>query len=141
MKTRSNACRASVQRGAGIMLVVVTATSAAATTAPHTRVAVHPHTCVVGQRTFGDLDALVAAMPATVAGPVEVAACGSASIPAWLATVQRLSDHSLEVDVLDASAPACATPAGPLLVSQGSGGALSGVDPMAVERYWSQVQP
>ncbi len=80
-------------------------------------------------------------MPMRAAGPVTVTACGSASIPAWLATVQRLSDLRLELDVLDASAAACATPAGPMRVSQGTGKSLSGIDPVAVERYWGQVQP
>ena len=96
MKTRISTCRTSVQSGAGVLFLVMAAASAAATTAPRTQVAVHPHACVVGQRTFGDLDALVAAVPARGAGPVAVTACGSASIPAWLATVQRLSDFRLE---------------------------------------------
>jgi hypothetical protein len=117
------------------------AAAVAATTAPGTQVAVHSHVCVAGPRTFSDLDALVAAEPAGGAGPVAVTACGSASIPAWLATVQRLSDFPLEPSVLDASAPACAIPAGPIRVGQGTGNSLSGIDPQAVERYWGQVQP
>jgi hypothetical protein len=141
MKTRISRYRTSVQSGAGVLFLVMAAASAAATTAPRTQVAVHPHACVVGQRTFGDLDALVAAVPARDAGPVAVTACGSASVPAWLATIQRLSDLRLALDVLDASAAACATPAGPMRVSQGTGSQLSGIDPVAVERYWRQVQP
>lgn len=141
MKTRINTCRTLIQGGVGVLLLVMAAASAAVTTAPLTQVAVHPHACVVGQRTFSDLDALVAAVPARGAGPVAVTACSSASIPAWLATVQRLSDFRLELDVMDASAPACVIPAGPMRVSQGTGSRLSGIDPVAVERYWRQVQP
>ena len=141
MKTRVSACRTSVQSGAGVVLLVMAAASAAATTASHTQVAVHSQACVVGQRTFGDLDALLEAMPMRGAGPVTVIACGSASIPAWLATLRRLSDLRLELDVLDASDAACATPGGPMRVSQGTWSSLSGIDPVAVERYWRQVQP
>jgi hypothetical protein len=141
MKTLISTYRTSVQRGAGVLFLLMAAASAAAPTAPRTQVAVHPHACVVGQRTFSDLDALVAAAPARGAGPIAVTACGSASIPAWLATVQRLSDFRLELDVVDASDSACATPAGPMRVSQGTGSPLSGIDPVAVERYWRQVQP
>ena len=141
MKTRISTCRTSVRSGTGVVLLVMAAASAAATIGQRTQVAVHPHACVVGQRTFSDLDALVAAVPARGAGPVAVTACGSASIPAWLATVRRLSEFRLELDVVDASAAACATPAGPMRVSQGTGSSLSGIDPVAVDRYWRQVQP
>jgi hypothetical protein len=140
MKTRFSTCRTLVRSGAGILLFAMVA-SVAAATAPRALVAVHPHAGVVGQRTFTDLEALVAAVPARSTDPVAVTACGSASIPAWLATVQRLSDFRLEIEVLDASAPVCAIPAGPVRVSQGTGGSLAGVDPVAVERYWRQVQP
>ncbi|MGE5712573.1 MAG: hypothetical protein ACM32F_01765 [Betaproteobacteria bacterium] len=141
MKTRIRTCRIALQSGAGIFLLAMAAAVVAATTAPSMQVAVHSHACVAGQRTFNDLDALVAAVRASGAPPVAVTACGSASIPAWLATVQRLSDFRLEPGVLDASAPACAIPAGPMRVSQGTGNSLSGIDPQAVERYWRQVQP
>jgi len=126
MKTRASTCRPLVLGGADVLLVAMAAASVAATTAPHVRVAVHPHACVVGQRTFGDLDALVAAVPARGTGPVAVTACDSGAIPVWLATVQRLSDFRLEIDVVDATAPVCATPAGPVRVSQGTGGSLPG---------------
>jgi hypothetical protein len=141
MKTRISASQASLQSGAGVLLLMMAAASAAGPSARHTQVAVHPHACVTGQRTYSDLDAVVAAVRASGAPPVAVTACGSASVPAWLATVQRLSDFPLEPGALDASAPACAIPAGPVRVSQGEGGALAGIDPVAVERYWRQVQP
>ena len=141
MKTRISASQASLQSGAGVLLLMMAAASAAGPSARHTQVAVHPHACVTGQRTYSDLDAVVAAVRASGAPPVAVTACGSASVPAWLATVQRLSDFRLEIDVLDALAPACAAPAGPVRVSQGTGASLAGIDPAAVERYWRQVQP
>jgi hypothetical protein len=68
-------------------------------------------------------------------------ACGSAAIPAWLATVQRLSDSRLEIDVIDDSASACAILAAPMRVSQSAGSSLAGIDAAAAERYWKQVQP
>jgi hypothetical protein len=141
MKTRISTSQIALQGGASVLLLALAATAVAAATAPRTQVAVHSDAGIVGQRTFSDLDGLVAAVPASGALPVAVIACGSASVPAWLATVQRLSDFPLQPDVLDASAPACAIPAGPVRVSQGAGGALAGIDPVAVERYWRQVQP
>ncbi len=117
------------------------AASGATASSPAVQVAVHPHAVVVAQRSFNDLNAIVAAVHAAGAGSVAVTACGSAAIPAWLATVQRLSDSRLEIDVLDASAPACAVPPGPMRVSQTTGSALGGVDVVAVECYWRQVQP
>jgi hypothetical protein len=133
--------RSSVRSFAGVKVLAVAAASVAAISAAAAEVSVHPHACVMNQRSFNDLDALVAAVHAAGGGRVAVAACGSAAIPAWLATVQRLSDSRLEIGVVDASAPGCAVPSGPMRVSQNAGGALAGVDPVAVERYWRQVQP
>ena len=133
--------RSSVRSVAGVTVLAIAAASIAATSVSAAEVSVHPHACVMNQQSFNDLDALAAAVHTAGGGRVAVTACGSAAIPAWLATVQRLSDSRLEIDVVDASAPGCAVPPGPMRVSQRAGGSLAGIDPVAVERYWRQVQP
>jgi hypothetical protein len=141
MEILIKARRSSARSFARVTVLAIAAASVAATSASAVEVSVHPHAGVVGQRTLNDLDALVAAARAAGGGRVAVTACGSAAIPAWLATVQRLNDSRLEIDVIDASASACALPPGPMRVSQNAGGSLAGVDPVAVEHYWRQVQP
>ncbi len=141
MKILSKALRPSVRGLAAVSLLATTLAAVAATSTQAAQVVVHPQFCSVGQRSFNDLDALVQAVRAAGAPSVAVTACGSVAIPSWLATVQRLSDAHLEIDVLDGSARACAAPAGPMRVSQSAHDSLSGIDAVAVEHYWRQVQP
>ena len=114
------------------------ACAAAATTQENT-IAVHARHYTVGARTYADLDQLDAAMKANRPGAIRIVACEPDATRAWLAAVQRFDSLPLQLEVADASAPAC----GPAAMPVGARAAVTptGIDDKVVNRYWEQRMP
>lgn len=112
---------------------------AAATMTQDNTIGVHARHYTVGGHGYTDLDRLEAAVKATRPASLRIVACESGATRAWLAAVQRFDSLPLQLEVGDASAPAC----GPASLPVGTPTAISptGIDDAAVNRYWAQRMP
>jgi hypothetical protein len=116
-----------------------TLVSAAATMTQDGTIAVHARHYAVGGRAYTDLDQLEATVKAMRPASVRIVACEPAATRAWLAAVQRFDSLPLQLEGVDASAPAC----GPASMPVGTSAAVSptGIDDKVVNRYWEQRMP
>lgn len=94
---------------------------------------------VTGGRSYADLDQLEAAVRATRPAFVRIVSCEPEAARAWLAAVPRFDSLPLQLDVIDASSPACRPAAMPAGASQAIG--PTGIDGSAVAKYWEQRMP
>jgi len=96
---------------------------------------------VFGSRPVADLDALESVVRLVHPNIIYLSACGTEAVPSLKATVHRLNEFPLSIQMLSPGSQQCATGAMATRVNLSSASASASDDPAAVEAYWRQVAP
>jgi hypothetical protein len=142
MTARSTASRFSLAAAALACAFPLAGLAAERTSGASLTVTVLPDRYLAAGVAFPDLDALDRLVAPMNPSLVRLEACGSGAAAALLAAAERFQASRLELDVIDASAPACAaSPLRAVQVSQLTGPVPVPAAPRSSERYWQRVTP
>lgn len=94
-----------------------------------------------GGRPIADLDALESVVRLVHPKIIYLSACGTEAVPSLKATVQRLNEFPLSIQMLSPGSQDCETVAMATRVNMGSASASESDGHAAVEAYWRQVAP
>src|SRR5262245_20049686 len=92
-------------------------------------------------RSIADLDALESVVQMVHPKTIELSACGTEAVPSLKATVHRLNEFPLHIQMLSAGSTHCTAGAMATRVNLSSATATASDDHAAVEAYWRQVTP